>query len=595
MAKIFNGAELALLHSAFEGVVRKMSNTLLRTGRSGVLNRGKDFSCCIVTRDCELLSSADALPIHVLSGPDLMARAMMEFHPNLEAGDAFLHNSPYHGCSHPADHTLLVPVIDAEGVHHFTVVAKAHQADIGNSVPTTYMPTARDIYEEGALIFPATQVQRDYQDIPDIIRLCEMRIRVPQQWRGDFLAMVGAVRIGERELLRLGAEYGWEALHGFTGQWLDYSESRTIEAIAAMPGGKIKGESRHDPFPGLPDEGLTIQATVDIDPAEGRITVDLTENVDCLPSGINLSEACARTSAMIGVFNSLDPSIPKNAGAFRRIDIRLREKCIAGVTPHPFSCSTATTNIADRVGNAVQTAIATMGGPWGMAEAGAGLPASLGVISGTDARTGNPFINQTLLGFSAGAATSGHDAWLTVAHLGNAGMCFLDSIELAELYQPILISRRAFATDTEGAGVYRGASSMIVEFGPLKGDFEIGYCADGNINGPRGVCGGTEGGRSGQKLRTADGDVTPLPAFGMQRIAEFEAIISTSTGGGGYGRPSERPAERVLEDVREKWISRRRARDVYHVVIDEDGRLDEGATHALRSRDVTTVVRSLLN
>ncbi|WP_419807953.1 hypothetical protein [Sphingomonas sp.] len=30
-----------------------MSNTLLRTGRSGVLNRARDFSCCVRTRDCE--------------------------------------------------------------------------------------------------------------------------------------------------------------------------------------------------------------------------------------------------------------------------------------------------------------------------------------------------------------------------------------------------------------------------------------------------------------------------------------------------------------------------------------------------------------
>jgi len=41
--------------------------------------------------------------IHVLSGPDLMARVMTQFHPVLRAGDAFLNNSPYHGCSHAAD------------------------------------------------------------------------------------------------------------------------------------------------------------------------------------------------------------------------------------------------------------------------------------------------------------------------------------------------------------------------------------------------------------------------------------------------------------------------------------------------------------
>jgi N-methylhydantoinase B len=144
-----DGAELAILINRFEGIARKMTNTLYRTGRSGVLNRARDFSCCIVTHDCQLLATADSLPIHVLVGPDMMARAMKEFHPQLKPGDAFLHNSPYHGNSHAADHTILVPVIDDSGVHRYTVLTKAHQADCGNALPTTYMGAAVDVYAEG--------------------------------------------------------------------------------------------------------------------------------------------------------------------------------------------------------------------------------------------------------------------------------------------------------------------------------------------------------------------------------------------------------------------------------------------------------------
>ena len=78
---VLNGAELAILINRFEGIARKMTNTLYRTGRSGVLNRARDFSCCIVTADCQLLATADSLPIHVLVGPDMMAQAMKDFHP----------------------------------------------------------------------------------------------------------------------------------------------------------------------------------------------------------------------------------------------------------------------------------------------------------------------------------------------------------------------------------------------------------------------------------------------------------------------------------------------------------------------------------
>ena len=67
-----DGVQLAILNKRFEAICRKMANTLFRTGRSGVLNTARDFSCCIVTADCNLLATAESLPIHVLSGPDLM-------------------------------------------------------------------------------------------------------------------------------------------------------------------------------------------------------------------------------------------------------------------------------------------------------------------------------------------------------------------------------------------------------------------------------------------------------------------------------------------------------------------------------------------
>src|SRR5262249_19529569 len=192
-----DAVELAVLSHRMDRIAAKMQNTLLRTARSGVINNGRDFSCCILTADARLVTVGESLPIHVMVGPDLMARSMLEFHKRLRPGDAFLHNSPYHGCSHPADHSILVPVIDEQGEHRFTVMAKAHQADIGNALPTTYMATARDVYEEGALIFPAVKVQEDYRDVEDVIRVCLMRIRVPEQWRGDYLASLGAARIGE--------------------------------------------------------------------------------------------------------------------------------------------------------------------------------------------------------------------------------------------------------------------------------------------------------------------------------------------------------------------------------------------------------------
>ena len=59
---------IAVLANRLDSIVREMTNTLFRTGRSAILNTAKDFSCSIVTAENELLSSADGLPIHVLGG-----------------------------------------------------------------------------------------------------------------------------------------------------------------------------------------------------------------------------------------------------------------------------------------------------------------------------------------------------------------------------------------------------------------------------------------------------------------------------------------------------------------------------------------------
>ncbi len=557
-----DGSKLAIINARFEGVARKMSNTLLRTGRSGVLNRARDFSCCIVTADCELLTAAESLPIHTLSGPDIMVRCMKEYHPDLRRGDAFLHNSPYHGCSHPADHSLLVPVFDDDGRHRYTVVAKAHQADIGNSSPTTYNGAATDVYNEGALIFPAVKLQSDFEFIGDIVRMCQMRIRVPEQWYGDLLAMVGAARIGEQEIEILAAEYGWEVLGEFSGLWFDYSEKIARLAIQGMPAGYIEASSTHDMLPGIVDHEIPINVAITVDPEQRNVTLDLTNNMDCIPCGLNVSEACARTSAMIGLFNSIDHSIPKNAGSFRCVEVKIRSGSIAGGALHPYSCSVATTNVSDRIANSVQRGIAELFDGAGMGEIGAALPASHGVISGIDPRNDEPYINQIFLGSAAGGASSSADGWLHYAHAGNGGMAFVDSIELTELYHPIRIYKRGFVMDGGGAGRQRGAPSKYIEYGPIDCDMKVAYVADGAKNNARGVRGGKSGGAISQH-KEFKGQREALPACGVVTMHADERFIIKTNGGGGYGNPQGRARSLVERDLREGWISEDQARDTY--------------------------------
>jgi len=575
---------LAVLSRRLDAVARKMQHALVRSSRSGVISSGHDCSCCLLTADAELLSAAQTIPIHVMSGADIMARSMADLHADLRAGDAFLHNSPYLGCTHAADLTVLVPVLDDAGRHQFTMLAKAHQADIGNARPTTYMAEAQDLYEEGAVIFPAVRIQRDYQTIDDIVRLGMARIRAPQQWRGDLLALIGAARAGEADILGLAGEVGWADLQAFARAWLDYSEGRMRDAVAALPQGRATGESHHDPFPGTPEDGVRVRATVEIDPAKGRITVDLRDNLDCLPCGLNLSEACARSSALIGVFNAIGQDVPANAGSVRRVTVLLREGCVVGIPRPDTSCSVATTNLADRVVNAVQMAMAALPGELGMAEAGAIEGPAGAVISGLDPRRGGrPYINQMALAGTAGAASPHEDGWLTMGNACTAGMWMMDSAEVSELKYPLRVIERRLVTDSEGAGRFCGAPACRVAYEPVGGPLRIAYACDGSANPAGGVAGGLSGAPAKQWLRRRTGEQVDLPAVGDLTLQPGERVAAVTTGGGGYGSPIERDAERVGYDLREGYITAERARAVYGVAYDDDGSVDTEQSARLRA------------
>jgi N-methylhydantoinase B/oxoprolinase/acetone carboxylase alpha subunit len=579
-----DGVELAVLANRFEGAVLAMMNTLLRTSRSGVINNGRDFSCCILSADDALVAMAESQPIHVLSGPDLMAGAMREFHPRLVRGQAFLHNSPYHGNSHAADHSILVPVVDRDGVHRFTVLAKAHQADCGNSSPTTYVADARDVYEEGALVFPCVQVQDDYRDIDDVIRMCRLRIRVPEQWWGDYLAVLGAARIGEREVLALGEEYGWAHLADYVDAWFGYSERLMAAAIERLPAAEQVVETAHDPFPGVPD-GIPLRIRIVVDPGERRIVVDLRDNPDCQPCGLNLTEATSRTAALLGVFNGIGRGVPPNAGSFRRVEVLLRENCCVGIPRHPASTSVATTNLADRVACAVQRGLAELADGAGLAEVGFSIPAAWGVISGADPRRGGaPFINQLILsGVTGGPAGPDADGWLMLGGVGDAGQPFRDSVEVDEIAHPVRILEQRVVADREGAGRHRAAPAAYVEYGPVDTSMEVMFGSDGSINVPRGARAGRDGSAAVQRKRHVDGSTSELANYDRVVLAPGETVISICSTGGGYGPPEERDPERVGRDVADGIVSRQRAREVYRVALRDDGAIDAAETARLRA------------
>jgi N-methylhydantoinase B len=580
---------IAVLANRLDSIVREMTNTLFRTGRSAILNTAKDFSCSVVTADHQLLSSADGLPIHVLGG-GRQTESMLEFHADLAEGDAYLHNDPYLGNTHTADHTILVPVF-VDGTHLFTVAAKAHQADCGNSDPSTYMPFAKDVYQEGGLNFPCVRIQRRYEDVGDIIRMCRTRIRVPEVWYGDYLAALGAARIGERRLKTLVEKYGVDTIAAFVSNWLDYSERRMTHAIRALPAGRMAAGGRHDALPGLP-EGIPVNVIVHVKPDEGRIEVDLRDNIDCVPVGVNLSQTCATAGALIGVLNCIDATVPRNEGSFRRISVLLRENCVVGIPRFPASTSMATSNVTNRLINATQRAFSMLGAGYGLAEGAASMGVGFGVLSGTDRRRGGaPYVNQVVIGNNGGPATPTCDGWVTYCMPDAAASTMVDSAEIIEQKYPVMIRSVRLVADTGGAGKFRGGPAGEIVYGPLHDAMTVAYFAEMHEDPPCGTLGGEAGQRSSAAKIGVDGREEPLPPIGLVELQPGEWIRGLESGGGGYGSPLERDPERVRHDVLEGWVSAASARDTYGVVLagsreSADVNVDAEATARLRGARV---------
>ncbi|MGK0715308.1 hydantoinase B/oxoprolinase family protein [Leucobacter sp. W1153] len=580
MTREFDPVKLSVLANAFDGIVREMTSGLLRSARSSVINTARDFSCAVLTADNQLLAAAEGVPVHVFgAGP--LGEDMVELHDDIREGDAFLHNDPYRGNSHAADHCILVPIFIG-GRHLFTAVTKAHQADCGNSLPTTFFATARDVYEEGALIFPCVRVQRDYTDIDDIVRMCRARIRVPDQWYGDYLASVGASRIAERRIQELAEKFGVEDLVDFVDAWFNYSERLAQSTIETLPAVELHGSTAHDPFPGTGPDGVPLQATIAVRPKEGRISIDLRDNPDNLPNGLNLTRATATGAALAGILSGLPENLPSNAGTFRRIEVQLRDGCAVGVPKHPFSCSSGTTNLADRVVNLVQAAFAQIDDGYGAAEGAAGQAPAKSVISGIDERNGNAYVNQILVGGVGGPATPFVDGWPTYQRPVCGALLYHDSVEVDEQRYPILVHERALVPDTGGAGRQRGGLATRVVIEARDEEVTLTYGIEGRLNPPQGVRGGHGGSvPEAWVIDAVSGERREIPVVGRYDLRRGERVVSITPGGGGYGDPLEREPQAVLTDVEDLRVTLETAREVYGVVI-ADGAVDSTATSAHR-------------
>jgi N-methylhydantoinase B len=103
---------------------------------------------------------------------------------------------------------------------------------------------------------------------------------------------------------------------------------------------------------------------------------------------------------------------------------------------------------------------------------------------------------------------------------------------------------------------------------------------------PWGLNGGLEGTGNAVELRINGQWKTDFPNAKVlvAQLKPGDAFKIRSGGGGGYGSPLERPAERVADDVRQGYVTVAAAAEHYGVVLDpETFAVDVAATERLRA------------
>ena len=177
-------ARFEVVKNALISAAEEMKIVLAKTAYSPLLKVAGDYSCGIFDRTGNMVAQGPDLPIHLGSMPDAV-RAVIAAFPQVEAGDVFIHNDPYHGGSHLPDVNVVAPCFFGERLLGFGCV-RAHWPDIGSATPGSY-GAVTEIYGEG-LRLPPVRLYRDGEPDPNVEAIIFANVRTPATSAGAICA-----------------------------------------------------------------------------------------------------------------------------------------------------------------------------------------------------------------------------------------------------------------------------------------------------------------------------------------------------------------------------------------------------------------------
>lgn len=563
-----------IVRNAVMAVTEDMKVNLMRTAYNMIIYEALDFTVGLFTKDGDTVSIGLGLPMFIRGMSETVKAKIRHFaSEGFEPGDILLTNDAYITGSHLNHLTFTVPIFHEGALVGFSC-CMAHWPDIGGVLGGV----TTDIYSEGLQI-PIVKYARAgivNQEIHEIIRI---NVRLPERAMGDLRAQVTAIKTGERRFLELLDRYGQRPVLDCIEVLMDQAEVAARERTRRIPDGVYEAESFMDDD--AVDVGKRVPIRIKVIVSGDEMTVDMTDVAKQVRGFYNSGPTTGIACAQVAFKCVTSPTdYPVNDGSFRNLKVILPEGRIVSATrPAPMRWwMTFPMTVVDTIFKALAKAIPDT------VIAGHHADLCVALLDGFYPDTGKLFITSFgPLGGGWGAKRSEDGISATVCI--NDGDTHNSPNEQFEAKYPILVESLSLIADSGGPGRNRGGLGVetVVQ---ARSDFNVNTSIERAVCLPWGLDGGLEGSGNELLLRR-DGvidDNVPNAKVFRANVKAGDAYILRSGGGGGFGSPLERPADKVQHDVRQGYVSVSAARDYYGVVLNPDTlAVDDEATARQRA------------
>jgi N-methylhydantoinase B len=564
---------LELIKGALQSARTEMETLIGRTAMSPFIREKKDYFTAVLDASGRLVVSTAV----TLAGN--LVDAILEHYPasTMRDGDLYWFNDVYasRGAVTQTNDTVFVMPVFAEGRLIAFVEAWGHLWDVGGTYPGSVSPNVTSVFHEGIMI-PPVRVMRDGVVNEEVVRIYERNSRFPETMRGDLSAIMAAVRLGKARLEEIVGRFGAASVERAFAAMLRQNEIALKQRIAAtVPVGRWRFRDWID-SDAITDTSYFVETEVSHD-GSGGLDFDFSGSADQATGPINYVMDDTVLGHLLGLSMLRDdPAIGMNAGFNRAVGkvVKRPGSIVAPNFPAPVGLRSHTML---RVTSSISGALAQATG--GKSAAGSAVYV-LYYLRGQDPKTGKMTlgIEGLSVGFGGRPEADGHDAIYYVAQENYP-------IEFVEIEFGVRIEAFGIHRDSGGAGLHRGGCGTIRDVRILIDGTTLGVRMDNCKYPAFGVNGGKSGATGAFIVNPGTANERRLPTMSDgHKLQAGDLLRIVTPGGGGWGAPMDRPAERVLADVLDGFTSHDKARDEYGVVFKSGGReVDVEATAALRA------------